>query len=121
MRNRGHEVLLFHVLAHQSAAFGDLHLHQVLARRLADLLEHVFAFREQPARKEQQVSDSQQRTGKTHGADLEQAHRTQGSCEPGIGRRCVDHHPVHHQVGAGADQGSHAAENGQERKRDEEA
>ena len=110
---------LLHPLADQPAPRGHLHLHQVLPRRGADLLEHVGSLRKQPAGEEQQVGNAQQCAGQAHGPDLEEPHGAQSGRRRRIGGRGVCHHSVHHQVGAGTDEGCHAAQNRQVGQRDE--
>ena len=86
----------------QRAAFGNHHFHVVFAG-LLDLLHQAFALGQQTAGKQQQeqgAGDQQRYAHPGHIEDVEAFHAP------------VLHHAVHHQVGAGADQRTGAAEDG---------
>ncbi len=99
----------------------DRHLHQVLPGVAADRLEEVGARRQQPVREQDQVGDAGEGAGQAEGADLEQAHRPQRRGQVRVRGRGVGHQPVDHEVGGGADEGRHAAEDRHVGERDQQA
>ena len=89
--------------AGQAAALGDQHFHRVLPGVLGRLVEGRTANRQQPAAGHGQVKQAGQQHRESDRERVEHGHR----------RQTVRHHQAgHDQVGAGAQQGAHAAQDG---------